>query len=140
MKMQYPLGFVPATNGAIPYGKTRNGAICTKRKKGLWKALSSVNSISPTPEEQAVTAMCERNRLLRNLQMIDFALTEVNLFLDSHPNCPEALSYFRKYRDMREVAVADYEANVGPLTANGSKAEETWEWVCTPWPWELVEE
>ena len=36
--------------------------------------------------------MCDKERLLRNLQMIDFALTEVNLYLDTHPHCPEALA------------------------------------------------
>jgi hypothetical protein len=36
--------------------------------------------------------MCNKERLLRNLQMIDFALTEDNLYLDSHPTCPEALA------------------------------------------------
>ena len=84
--------------------------------------------------------MHDKNRLLRNLQMIDFALTEANLYLDSHPCCPEALAFFRKYRDMRKVAVAEYEAQVGPLTANATSAEDMWEWVSTPWPWELVED
>ena len=84
--------------------------------------------------------MHDKERLLRNLQMIDFALTEVNLYLDTHPHCPEALAFFRKYRDMRKVAVAEYEAQVGPLTANASAATDAWEWVKTPWPWELSEE
>ena len=81
--------------------------------------------------------MHDKNRLLRNLQMIDFALTEANLYLDGHPSCPEALAFFRKYRDMRKVAAAEYESQVGPLTANTSEGEAYWDWVRTPWPWEL---
>ena len=33
-------------------------------------------------------------------------------------------------------AVADYEAQFGPLTAKDTDVEEGWAWVETPWPWE----
>lgn len=81
--------------------------------------------------------MSEQNRLLENLQKIDFALVEATLYLDTHPNCAEALAYYRSWRDMREVAAAAYEAAVGPLTALCVPAKKTWEWVATPMPWEL---
>ena len=81
--------------------------------------------------------MSEREKYMKKLYEYGFALTEVNLFLDSHPTCERALEYYREYRDLYEQTVAEYEHRFGPLTASGVTDESFFTWVLTPWPWEL---
>lgn len=79
----------------------------------------------------------DRKKLFRDIQIVSFAIDDIKLFLDTHPQNEEAMNYFRHYRDIMETMVAKYTEQYGPLTVNDSKAEESWEWVYTPWPWEL---
>ena len=52
--------------------------------------------------------MTERQRLMRNVQMYDFALLEATEYLDGHPNDPNALAYFNKQQAMYQQAVKAY--------------------------------
>lgn len=81
--------------------------------------------------------MCERHRLLNQIRMCDFALTEVGLYLDSHPSCPKGLAYYQKHRQMREEAAAAYQAQFGPLNIRSNNDPDRWTWVDSPWPWEM---
>ena len=36
-----------------------------------------------------------REKLMREIQEVSFALVDLNLFLDSHPDCKVALDYFK---------------------------------------------
>lgn len=78
----------------------------------------------------------ERKELLHNVQKTSFALVEVNLYLDSHPDCAEALEYFEKIKSENKMARKAYEEYCGPLTA-ASDNNDSWQWVKTPWPWEI---
>ena len=42
--------------------------------------------------------MTEREALLQKVQAASFAVDDVKLFLDSHPDNAEALCYFEKYK------------------------------------------
>lgn len=79
----------------------------------------------------------DQAKLFRDIQIVSFAIDDVKLFLDTHPCDADALYYFRYYRDMLEALREEYAKNFGPLTATQSKAEKTWNWVETPWPWEM---
>ena len=46
--------------------------------------------------------MNEKARLMRKIKEYDFALKELNLYLDTHPNCRRALALFKKYKDLRK--------------------------------------
>ncbi|MBQ1270278.1 MAG: spore coat protein CotJB [Clostridia bacterium] len=81
--------------------------------------------------------MNDRTSALRRLQAADFALIEANLYLDTHPQCPCGLEYFRCMRNERDDALCSYEMNFGPLTMDNSQAECSWEWINDPWPWEM---
>ena len=75
--------------------------------------------------------------LLRKVQACCFALTEANLYLDSHPTCPDGLKYYRDHKEKYDKALAEYQEKYGPLTANASEGTRRWEWVTKPFPWEL---
>ncbi len=82
--------------------------------------------------------MNEKQALKRKIWQIDFALHELVLFLDSHPDCERALSLMRDYRKLRRQTVAEYEERFGPfeVTVRDVKPEERWQWIDGPWPWE----
>ena len=65
---------------------------------------------------------------------------ETALYLDTHPNCRAALSYFRKNNARLAEVTAQYEAKYGPVTYYGQDCGEHWKWVDTPWPWEYSAE
>lgn len=75
-------------------------------------------------------------KLLEEIRALSFALVETNLYLDSYPEDKEALAYFRRVRDELRAKTEAYERAFGPLTPMGATAENGWDWVETPWPWE----
>lgn len=75
-------------------------------------------------------------RLSAELCAVDFALTETVLYLDAYPACQQALAYYQTLRDRRARLAAQYEKEVGPLTALGNESRTAWNWIRTPWPWE----
>lgn len=81
--------------------------------------------------------MSERQKLLKKVQMYSFAVTDAALFLDTHPDCPQALAFYNKYKRLYESAKAEFEQAFGPLTINSDKNNERWAWVDGPFPWEL---
>lgn len=80
--------------------------------------------------------MNERQKLLKRVQICDFVLTDVQLYLDSHPCDRAALAYYQKYVAMREQAWKAYTEKFGPLVATDSVCQDRWDWVDGPWPWE----
>ena len=42
--------------------------------------------------------------LMMKIKKYDFALKELNLYLDTHPNCRKALELFKKYKALKEEA------------------------------------
>ena len=83
--------------------------------------------------------MDERQKLLKRIQMYDFAITEAVEFLDGHPTDAAALAYYQKYRKMRAEAMDTYESTYGPLTIFGNNSTTEWKWSTTAWPWEMEE-
>ncbi len=75
---------------------------------------------------------------MHELQCTGFALTEVQLYLDTHPDDPYALQDFATlHKRMRSLRKA-YEQQVGPLMGYGEDHTINREgWVEQPWPWEV---
>ncbi len=85
--------------------------------------------------------MTEQKKLLKKIQQVSFVLYEVGLYLDTHPGCRQAMAYFDRYNRQYQELVSRYEARFGPLTMCGRQEGcERWQWVETPWPWELTDE
>lgn len=80
--------------------------------------------------------MTEREILLKKIGTYQFAIADLNLFLDTHPSDTETLRKTREYRTMLAPLVAEYEDKFGPLTKKANTAN-TWNWVRDPWPWEM---
>lgn len=93
--------------------------------------------LTPPTGMQPSCVTPDRDAALRRLQQADFALIDANLYLDTHPCCPNGLEYFRCMRIERDNALREYEINYGPITMDASDACTGWDWIDRPWPWEL---
>ncbi len=81
--------------------------------------------------------MKNREALMRKIMEADFALNEMVLFLDTHPKNQKALALYHKYADASRELKAYYNEQFGPLTAAENRSQDNWDWVCSPWPWEM---
>lgn len=78
-----------------------------------------------------------RSQLWNWLNEVSFAVTEISLYLDTHPDDEEALSFFHHYNEERKKALNLYSANYSPLTLNSVQQDDDhWKWALEPWPWE----
>lgn len=78
-----------------------------------------------------------RQELMKQIQQTGFALVDLNLFLDSHPQNQMALDYFEDVQKRYSELRAQYEMQFGPLTAFDTDTQRGWTWIQAPWPWEL---
>lgn len=93
-------------------------------------------SVSPA----ATTAPIDDNyyRLLKDLQMHDFALLELSLFLNTHPADMPSLQQFNQLVQKRQRIAANFEQLYGPLLQYGhSYSKFPWQWAQSPWPWQV---
>jgi len=74
--------------------------------------------------------------LFRKIQELAFVKTELELFLDTHPDCRTSLDYYHRIVDEYNAATEEYQAKYGPLTA-AANIGESWNWIKGPWPWHL---
>ena len=75
-----------------------------------------------------------RENMLNQIKCLQFAITELALYLDTHPDDERALCLHRKYaKELRELE-DKYQKVYGPLTINFPCNK--WRWLEEPWPWE----
>lgn len=80
--------------------------------------------------------MNARNKLLNKVRQYYFAMVDANLYLDSHPDCKDGISFFEKHKKLYEEAKAEYEEKYAPLDLTSGVADDRWAWATEPWPWE----
>ena len=81
--------------------------------------------------------MNEREELMKKLQTIQFALVDLGLYLDTHPSCAEALQMYKDLTRQAQALKNEYEQSYGALIAGQSGNTDYWDWVATPFPWEI---
>lgn len=83
----------------------------------------------------------DRERLLEEINILDFTLVELVLFLDTHPGSQEAMHYFDYYNQMKKEKMKEYGEVYGPLTLDQARGgTQEFLWTVQPWPWEGGEE
>lgn len=86
--------------------------------------------------------LTEKEQAMRKISAVDFAIHDIELFLNSHAENKKAADLLGQYRNWRNELVTEYEQKYGDfvtVVAN-VKAENPWSWINGPWPWELSEE
>ena len=76
--------------------------------------------------------------LLYKLQQVEFALVDVGLYLDIYPENKKAREYFARLREERETLIKTLSVKCHrPMTIYDSHGNEDWDWINSPWPWEI---
>ncbi|HIV34451.1 MAG TPA: spore coat protein CotJB [Candidatus Blautia intestinigallinarum] len=81
----------------------------------------------------------QREMLLKKINEVSFAVDDILLFLDTHPDCQEALDFYRQNVAIRKEALSEYARLYGPLTIDTAddSCSRSWEWIQQPFPWEM---
>lgn len=78
----------------------------------------------------------DKDRLLYEIQMYTFALKDIILFLDTHPNDKTMLKKYGEYSSELKKLKERYEKTYGPLCSFNVKDTDKWTWISNPWPWD----
>lgn len=75
---------------------------------------------------------------LQQINEVSFAVNDMLLYLDTHPEDQKALRYFSDISDRRNQLMAEYAEKYGPLTIDSAavSSENAWKWSQQPFPWE----
>lgn len=76
----------------------------------------------------------DKEKMLRELMELDFAINDFALYLDTHPENKEALEKHCEYVNKYNMLKEKYQEKYGPLTIYFNS--DTWDWIDEPWPWE----
>lgn len=75
---------------------------------------------------------------LSELQVLAFAVQELALYLDTHPEDAEALELYRQYQEMYQKCATAYQQQIRPLNHTAPSQNGTYAWLDDPWPWEFA--
>ncbi len=78
----------------------------------------------------------KRDELLYKIQIYNFAIRDINLYLDLHPTESNMLNMFLKYNQELEVLKKEFTSLYSPLSINEVKNNNKWTWINNPWPWD----
>ncbi len=79
--------------------------------------------------------MKEREMLLRQITSVDFAITDLHLYLDTHPDDVEIAKKLEEYSIKSQKLTTEYEEKYGALTTDENGGNR-WGWIADPWPWD----
>ena len=76
----------------------------------------------------------KREEMIMKIKEYQFAIIELALYLDTHPDDEKALCLHREYaRELKDLR-DKYQKVYGPLTIEYPCNK--WRWIEEPWPWE----
>ena len=89
-------------------------------------------------EENRNHSECDRDmrrqEMIDQIKCLDFAIIELGLYLDTHPEDQRALCMHREYCKQVKDLKDKYQKMYGPLTIFYPCSK--WRWLEEPWPWE----
>ena len=75
----------------------------------------------------------EKSRVLLDIDEVAFAMHEINLYLDLHPDDDSMIALFNDYRRRKVELTEVYESKYGPLTLNSEYMN------ASPFLWESID-
>lgn len=110
-----------------------------KADEGFIKGNMFVNLYDPYKKYKPynIISVSEKNDLLNQIRMYNFAVTDLSFYLDVNPKNSERMisiynDYVKKYRDL----VNKYEIKYGPICKDFIMPSTDYIWNNSPWPWE----
>lgn len=77
---------------------------------------------------------CQQEQMLMQIRELNFAVVELGLYLNTHPEDQRALCLHRKYTKELKDLMDKYQKVYGPLSIYYPCNK--WRWLEEPWPWE----
>ncbi|MBR0423449.1 MAG: spore coat protein CotJB [Clostridia bacterium] len=78
--------------------------------------------------------MDEREMLINRIAALDFAIVELNLYMDTHPDDTEVNMKLNDYKEKSMELKNEYQEKFAPLSSK-SIEDNRWGWIADPWPW-----
>lgn len=123
-----------ARNGNQPMGEPRRIGGCPSTTGGANNGMNGMNNGMnggrATPRGTADGA-----ELLEKIRALSFVKVELELYLDTHPDCTVALEHYERCIDELGMLMEEYQSAYGPLIAAGGDNSNGWAWIKQPWPW-----
>ena len=94
------------------------------------------------PTSSATTDAAQKNReeMMSELAAISFALNDLTLYLDTHPDCPKGTALFYQLLEKRLTLLSEFAGKFYPLTQTsmitGNYDQTQYGWPEGPMPWE----
>lgn len=80
--------------------------------------------------------MADKTQLLNEIYDTSFAVNDLTLYLDTHPEDKQALIAFDQLKNRRKTALSAFEHDFYPLTVDCvSENKSEWAWGSAPAPW-----
>ncbi len=73
--------------------------------------------------------------LLMEIMSLSFAINDLGLYLDLHPEDTEVLNKFKEYVEKSCKLEMEYVKNYGPLELIDATSKNRFDWIKNPWPW-----
>ena len=77
----------------------------------------------------------ERESMLLNLMAYSFAINDLNLYLDLHPDDLTTYELFKCYAKELDDLELDFAKKYGPMCVTQTQGAN-FDWVKNPWPWD----
>lgn len=87
---------------------------------------------------QKLNPKTESSALKNQWQQYNFALTDLSLYLDLHPDDQNALALYNQYNQILKQIEEKYNSMYPPLSQNSIyiTKNNNWNWLTASWPWE----
>lgn len=76
--------------------------------------------------------MINNGSCLHRLMAVRFAIWDLHLYLDTHPEDEEKLCLMNSYKEKYRTLLSEFESQYGPLNAETASGCS---WLKTPFPW-----
>ncbi len=117
--------------------KTINTPNLFNEKEGFMYGNMFKNEYVPYKNYQVnkLKALSSKEELILKLYEYDFALNDLSLYLDLHPEDSSVYNLFKKYTEESKKYMESYEKMYGPLELTDSNYS-SYMWEKGPWPFE----
>jgi spore coat protein JB len=83
-----------------------------------------------------IQPMNEQAEILTELNSLEFAAHDLNLYLDNYPNDQQIINLSNELNYKLQNIIEKYEKKYGPILVNTINEKNYWQWNKMPWPWE----
>ena len=80
--------------------------------------------------------MNSEERMLHDIGIADFVLTDLMLYLDTHPTDQNAMEYFNHYTRIKTQMEREFSREYYPLRKDLAESNKEWRWGNAPLPCE----